>query len=214
LFLSLAKKLGVQLVYLYSGVFDEDAIDEMMAPITDETDEETPSPDVEEFSRKLQSYTGRIWTIIVQWVYGNIVHIYLKQAEWYIELSEQADNLAEVVKLRSEEQAETRKAQKAASIEKLASSLARVPEFQTARLWEAQSSVAKNLYPDTDESDLFTLVRRAQQVYAAEIVPELEKAQVVKARELIASGQSVTKVAAEMGMTANKLQRMIARYKD
>jgi DNA-binding phage protein len=72
--------------------------------------------------------------------------------------------------------------------------------------------VTQKLYPSFDEGEVAQLSYHAWQVYENEILPIKEQELADKARELLAEGQSLTRVASKFGMTSGKLERLLARY--
>ncbi len=86
--------------------------------------------------------------------------------------------------------------------------------FQKARNWSTQTEAARKAYPNLDERMLRSLLSQAREIYEAQIAPGQERAQVDKAKRLLESGMSLAKVAAQLGMTTGRLERMIARYTD
>ena len=170
--------------------------------------EEAISSEIQHIYAIAEPFLGRTKMFWVQWVYEGIIHIFLKTADWYEDLENSLAHDQATIEAQREKQVEQRKAK----LQETARALAGNSGFQKARNWSARNDVAKRLYPNFAEDKIGELAYSAWQIYESEILPMREEALVKEARGLLDSGQSLTRVANNLGMTSGRLERLLARY--
>ena len=209
-FLDLAQSLNIRLVYSGKTEFSSGEMEELVAELrSDESeDEEAISSATQHIYAIAKPFLGRTMMFWVQWVYEGIIHIFRKTADWYEDLENSLADDQATIEAQREKQVEQRKAKLQETTQALASNSG----FQKTRNWSARYDVAKRLYPNLAEDEIAELVDSAWQIYESEILPVQENALVKKARGLLESGQSLTRVANNLGMTSGRLERLLARY--
>jgi len=229
-FLDHATQLGVRILYVDRAVFDEDNLTDLRNRVFEE--ESTPEyrasrpgmpaaepttsfPELEAFISKSRRYIGRVWAVEVQWLHGPIVHAYLRLAGWYSALLDELPllkaRLSDLEFVRDEDAFKRHEA----DLETAARALASTSEFRKSKkTLAAIRRLAAKALPDASLSDLSQVTRSALELYETEILPEEERLLAHKARSLLDDGHSLTKAAAELGMTTGRLQRLIARFEE
>lgn len=182
-FLSIAERIGVRLVYALLTHFDEDMADRMGA--TDATDRQ-----------------GQLAHIGLWWIHQGIRHACTVWADWYLPL------VAKTVEDRRAAQDRLE-----AAIPEMAAKLAHNPAF-----WAVPGGLigrrdfGREMFPDLSPEMLGRVLREATLIRSTVIVPEQERATAQKARELMATGVKITEAARRLGMTRDRLGRLLALY--
>ncbi len=229
-FLALAIALGAQPIYLDTAIFDQQALDDLRARVLDgDTLSESPPgtlavatpvalssfPELDRFISSARPFLDRIWAVEVQWVWASVVHSYFKVAAWYSALMDKLPELksqfAQIEIARDAEELSRHDVE----LERAARSIASGTDFRTSKkTLAAIRRVAAKALPDASLSDLHQIARTALDIYETEILPVEERRLAQKARLLVNDGLSLTKAAAKLGMTTDRLQRLLARYED
>lgn len=208
-FLDLAHTLGVQLIYARLETFSDTTLVELEDFALGETKEgETillSSSDVEKLKDNARQYMDRPFYFSLEWLYQGIIHGYFRTADWYEDLLNLATELQEV----SEQRQQERQALQSNTLEEHAALVAHSKAFKQARTYAARIAATKKLYPG---EEAHRLMARALEIYDSEIVPRQEEATAQKARKMLNSGVSMTKTAAQLGMSPGKLERILARF--
>jgi hypothetical protein len=184
-FIELAHSLGVRLVYLREL--------RVKPEYTKDSDEEYPI-DV--------AFVGKLMEVEVAWPYQGFLHVFSREPEWYQEFEE---------KEQAEKELKDEGSQ--AAWREIALSLAQHPEYAQAKGGRAgRMYIARKLHPELDSYKLGNLVDDAWILFTNEILPAQERAMASKARELLKVTWSRREVARELGITTNKMDRLLADY--
>jgi len=148
------------------------------------------------------------WRAAVGFVADGVLHLWEVVAPWYVELEERAAVFEDSLRLA---EAEVWQRQ----LIDLAVTLAHDPSFAGARNDADRRAVLAELRP---ESELWPagvrteIVGRAKRIFAADVLPDLERALADHARQLIESGMSRRQAARTLDIGDDRLARLLARY--
>lgn len=214
-FLNLASELGVRVVYAWAIPFDpEEFLEELEDPIPEDL-----RTDLERLREEARAYAGRLERFTAVWIHGGLAHSYTEEAEWAAPLRERKEALQEAIRAIEE----ARRLEAVEDLERAARRLAEDPAFGEARTYDAQIRIAQRLFPELKrrwamEDPLGSrrrweeLVQEARAIYEAEVRPARERALAEEARRLLAAGMKKTEAAARLGVTRERLDRLLGRY--
>jgi len=190
----------------------------------------------EEFRAEAERYAGRLESFTAVWSFEGILHGYQEEAPWVKALQEREEAILERAREQKEailerarerkeallerarKQKEVAKAEERAILEEAARRLAEDPAFQEARTQGARRRLAWRRLPDLaarwpeEDPRWDDLVREALVLYETEIRPQQEQALVERARRILKAGASLTQAAARLGISRQRLERLLARY--
>jgi hypothetical protein len=213
-FLDFASSLGAQVVYAGALQLEDVDLDNARARLGhDETS--MPREEITSFIADWEVRLGQIHTVAVTFPYGNVLHFWIAQSDWWIELQD---------RFQEERQASAlvRAAENTARVEELARQLSSESSFQRAPNKQTRIRVAWQLLPDLrrefEDGDrpLGLLVARAAvrawEVYQEEVLPEKERKIARDAHGLLATGLKKYEVAARLRVSEDKLNRLLSQW--
>jgi hypothetical protein len=211
-FLDLARDLGVGLIYASAQPFDPEKWGRDLGDL-----EDLP-PDLrteaEGLLQEAGQWSGRLESFAAVWTWGGILHFYAEEAPWAADLEARKEALLEAAR---EREAAARMEEQAV-LEDAARRLAEDRDFQEARTQEARIRLAQRRLPDlrarwpAEDRRWEELVRTALGLYEAEIRPFQEREMAQQARRMLEAGMKKTEAAARLGITRERLDRLLARY--
>lgn len=201
-FLDLCEECGVNLLYAFEEKFEEDDL-----PLWGEENR----AHLDALIATARSHLGKLIFVSVSWVHGGIIHEWSREAAWFAEFEEQME-------LLNHELAERTKVDVERNVMEQARQLASQPEFHRARTPQQREYIARKVFPDLDEEEsdfswtIHRLVREAQAIYEVDILPVEEQAIADRARELMAEGRPRSNAAEEIGISDDKLKRILQTH--
>jgi len=208
-FLDFAAELGVRVVYPAVQRFGDAELNHLSLLVP------ALIPGADEFLRKAgERWNGHVWSIRLTWVYGGVEHYWTVRADWYEELCQEAVAL-------QQRGAPAVIAEHMALVHELAQALAADPEFQRIPTIKKRIEAAPRLSPELlrimhSGSGGYHLAedvaREAWRIYQDELIPAEEKELAKRAEELLSQGHSKQVIAGRLGISPNRLTRILARY--
>lgn len=209
-FVDLASTVGVRVVYAHAPRFEPEDVEEIRRLVV--ADEE-PGSDAARLLEEARGFIGRVTAIAVVFVHEGVPHVFWEEASWYADLQERSQELAEHVGPIKEAQEEARKSA-------WARRLAEDPRFQRTTNRPERYAVARRVLPElvpewgdkpsaTFEASL--VADEAWRIFQGAIQPERELDLARKARELLDAGESKISVAGRLGISKDKLARILGR---
>lgn len=191
--------------YLLSDTVDEDEDD-------DELDQE-PSPDylaiVKTSLRHWARKDGQTYAITMSFFHQGVAHILFVSSEWFerlgTEITETIANLKEQTTLSYQDAESKRRAQTRAH----ADMLARDERFGRARNDEQRQIVTQEMFPELGYAEIRNVVAVAKYIFQDEVAPQQEKELAQRAKTLQAEGETMTAIAAKLGVTKARVERLL-----
>jgi hypothetical protein len=219
-FLELARAFSIPIVYATTWPFDASDRLALLAQATDADANHSATikektlqklietnPAVAAYSHDLEESIGTPCIFTVQWVHLNVVHSYLIEAKWYLDLCSRTEEV--LLEIQDVEENWRRELETSLPIE--AAKLANNPTFTSLAFVNQQRWVAENGPYDSFRLQ-YELVRKAREIFEREVVPKTERELVTKATELIRNGSSMAAAAAQLDLSSERLRRLIRRY--
>ncbi len=209
-FLDLAQAVGARMVYALAERWDPEGF---LEDLVERPLPEDLRPQMNALAAEAQARAGELSGFIAAWIHEGQVHVYMAEAAWATDLRERKEVLLETL----DRMVEAEKAEEAEALEAIAQKLAENREFQQARSYETRIRIAQRLFPELrerwlDHGQWWELVREARAIYEAEILPRQEQRMAEEAARLLASGLSKTEAAARLGISRERLDRLLQRY--
>jgi hypothetical protein len=157
---------------------------------------------------EVRSRFGLLWRAAVGFTNGGVLHVWEVVAPWYVELEEAVAELEDRERLAEAESWQRQ-------LIDLAAVLAHDPRFASARNDPDRRAVLAELRP---EAELWPgnvrseVVSRAKRIFAADVLPALERQLADRGRELIEGGMSRRQAARTLEIGDDRLARLLARY--
>ena len=177
--------------------------------------------DVDEFGRRLghvpgaadhlaevRSRFGQLWRAAIGFACDGVFHVWEVVAPWYLELEAAAEELEDTQRLAEAESWQR-------ELIDLAVVLAHDPMFATARNEADRRAALAELTPESElwpGSVRADVISRAKRIFAADVLPRLERNLADQARELIDSGMSRRQAARTLDIGDDRLARLLARH--
>ncbi|HYI45626.1 MAG TPA: hypothetical protein VE174_09260 [Actinomycetota bacterium] len=220
-FLNLAQSLGVPMLYVSVTRFNEEALSELQSRLLDP---EGPHPQTGAILTRAEEYMERISSIEIGWMFQGVGHFCEIVAAW-------SQDLETVIANEQEFDAMELAAERLMLDEQLsfvpewARQVAEKPEFQQARTMYQRTDMIPQLLPELGEIISHyrhgtwilrrlsrDIAREAFRIYEYEILPGKEVEQASQAHELLGRGLRKYEVAARLGISKERLNRLIAKY--
>jgi hypothetical protein len=220
-FLDLAQRLGVPIVYVSVSRFNEEALSELQSRLLDP---EGPHPQTGAILTRAEQYLDRISSIEVGWMFQGVGHFCEVVATWSQDLETSIANEQEfdAMELAAER---LMLDEQLAYVPEWARRVAQLPEFQQARTMYQRTDMVPQLLPELDEVTSHyrhgewilrrlsrDIAREAFRIYEYEVLPGKELEQAAQAHELLGRGLRKYEVAARLGISKERLNRLISKY--
>ena len=215
-FVAIAAHANARLMYFHGQWFSLE--DSVLASLVEERlvyqddDEETPSA-LNKAMRKVQkweSFESQLANITAVFIVEGVSHHLYRETCWYAEfvedLSTTVDEIKESWSIESDLEVRAAKQIEGENAELLA----RSERYGRARNEAQRAYVAEEMFPDLAPSDVRFLTELAALIHWDKVEPEREKAMALKADELYESGLSMVEAAAQLGVSKDRLTRLLA----
>jgi hypothetical protein len=209
-FLDLAEQLGTTLVFASAIRFEPEDVEELAARF-----DASPSTTSEALIEEAQQRIGNVCEIHVGLTHAGASLIWFSPACWYEDILARADEEADGADV-------VLSAERSLQEDQWIRTLAANPKFERAKTLEQRLRVAEQVIPELEQMrshpDPWTrttqsrVVRAAWDLYVEDIQPEEERGLARKAVTLLESGARKYEVAGRLGISDNKLNRILARY--
>lgn len=220
-FLDLAQTLGVPMLYVTVTRFTEESLSDLQSRLLDS---EGPHPQTGTILSRAEQYLDRISSIEIGWMYEGVGHFCELVATWNQDLEtliadEQEFDAMEMAaeRLMLDEQL--------SFVPEWARQIAQMPEFQQARTMYQRAELVPRLLPEIEETTSHyrhgtwiarrlarDIAREAFRIYEFEVLPGKELEQASQAHELLSLGLRKYEVAARLGISKERLNRLIVKY--
>jgi hypothetical protein len=214
-YIDIARQTGARILYSHIEVFDfktEVRIQVLGSDIDFQEDEGEPQQ-VAAAYRALDDWSGRsgetAW-FRFRFLVDGIAHDLHVFPEWFDKFMAAVDGY--IPKLESEwteQEAESRQFAMAEQ-KREAEELARSERYAKAKNESQRRYVAEEMFPSKDRWEIDQLAELAALVYWDKVEPERERALALKADELYEGGLSMVEVAARLGVSKDRLNRVLA----
>jgi hypothetical protein len=207
-FLDLAASLGVRVIYAEGQRFGEGELGHLrlLAPPV--------IPGAEDFVQEAHCWEARVYWIRLMWMHEGVEHYWEARADWWEQLRHHA---AEV----QQQGAPVVVAEHLAQVHELAQALASNADFQRIPTVKKRTEAAPRLLPDLlrimrarpgGRRLAEDVAREAWRIYQEELVPAEEEEMARQAEGLIAQGLGKQVTAGRLGISPDRLNRIMARY--
>ncbi len=220
-FLELAESLGVPILYVTVNRFSEDSISELQDRLLHPGG---PHPGTAAILSRAEEHLDRIASIEIGWMFQGVGHFCTVEAAWKLDLeAEIADeedyDAMELAaeRLLLEEQRQL--------IPEWARRVAQIPQFQQSRTMSQRAELVPQLIPEIGDITghyrhgewiarrlIQEVTREALRVFTYEVRPAQEAELARQSHELLTAGLRKYEVAARLGLSRERLNRLIARY--
>jgi hypothetical protein len=209
-FLDLAEQLGAAPIFASAARFEPDDLEDL-----DRFLAQSSSKTAKSLLHQAQQHTGDVYEVQVAFVNGGAFLVWTAIAEWYEEMQARADEEADSADV-------VRSAEQSLQEDAWVQALARSAKFERAKTLEQRLRVAEQTFPELEQmrssSDPWfraaprRIVRAAWDLYLEEIQPEQERRIAQQAKALLESGARKYEVAGQLGVSENRLNRILAQY--
>jgi hypothetical protein len=209
-FLDLADRLGSSLVFATVARFEPEDVEDLASRLDASTSKTT-----EALFLTAEQHVGDVCEIQVAFAHQGVSLVWLSTAAWYEDLLTQADEEAANAEV-------VLSAERSLQEDDWIRTLAAHPRFAVARTMDQRIRVAEQIIPQLEQMSVSPdpwarmtpgrVVRAAWDLYLEEIQPEQERSMATEAWALLQSGARKYEVAGRLGITGNKLNRILARY--
>jgi hypothetical protein len=209
-FFDLAVQLGAAPIFACAARFEPDDVEDLARHLG-----LSSSKTANALMLQAQQHVSDVYEIQVAFIHGGAPLIWVATADWHEELQARADeevDSAEVV------QSAERSLREDTWIRALAQSL----KFEHAKTLDQRLRVAEQAFPELEQmrshpdpwarAAPLRIVRAAWDLYLEEIQPELERGIAKQASTLLKRGARKYEVAGRLGVSENKLNRILAQY--
>ena len=153
---------------------------------------------------------GENCTLVLQFVANGICHELVQSPEWFdrfvAEISQHIDGLEQSSRIASESELERIDT----AMKDQAEALARSDRYARARNDGQRRYVANDMFPDATPEYIGNLLELSALIYWDKIEPEREKSLVDTVGTLNTNGLSLTQIAAQLGVTKDRANRLLA----
>lgn len=220
-FLELAERLGVPMLYVTVTRFTEESLSDLQARLLDQ---EGPHPGAAAILTRAEGYLDRISSIDIGWMFQGVGHFCEIEATWSIELE---DEIAEERELDEMELAAERLLleEQLRFVPQWAREVAQAVEFSRTRTMHQRMELVSQVIPEIEEITknhrhgswiarrlTRDVARKAFRIYETELLPTHERELARQAHELLSQGLRKYAVAARLGISKERLNRLISRY--
>lgn len=209
-FFDLADRLGKSLVFATVARFEPEDVEDLAARLDASTSKTT-----EALFLTAEQHVGDVCEIQVALSHEGVSLVWLSTACWYEDLLAQADEEAANAEV-------VLSAERSLQEDDWIRTLAAHPRFALAKTMDQRIRVAEQIVPQLEQMSVNPdpwarmtpgrVVRAAWDLYQEEIQPEQERSMANEASALLQSGARKYEVAGRLGITGNKLNRILARY--
>lgn len=209
-FLDLTERLGTTLVFASAVRFEPEDVEELAAHF-----EASSSTTSEALLEEAQQRIGNVCEIHVGIAHAGISLIWFTTACWYEDILARADEEADGAEV-------VLSAERSLREDEWIRALAANPKFERARTLEQRLRVAEQFIPELEQMGShpypwarttgLRVVRAAWDLYVEDIQPGEEQSLARQAAVLLESGARKYEVAGRLGISDNKLNRILARY--
>ena len=220
-FVGLAESLGVPVLYVSVTRFSDETLSELQRRLLHPAG---PHPEAAAILARAETFQDRIAALEIGWMFQGVGHFCEIEAEWYrdlealIEDEQESDAMALAAeRLLLDEQLRL--------VPEWGNRVAQVTRFQQARSMSQRLEIVPEVVPEIEESTrhyrhgawiarrlVRDVARRAMQIYEFEMRPAQEKELAREAHELLSTGMKKYEVAARIGISKERLNRLIVRY--
>lgn len=218
-FISIAAHANASLLYFDIETFDLESLvsaqiigSELVSEYEDDY-LETASPIIKAVLRKFDHWVerdGQSSMLILQFVANGVCHQFVQSPDWFDRFVEEISQHIDVLEESSRVESESETQQSDATKKIRAEELARSDRYARAKNDAQRRYITKEMFPNEDESSLYSLLELAALIYWDEVEPERETKMVQQAASLMQSGVTVTNIAAQLGMTKDRVNRLLA----
>jgi hypothetical protein len=160
-FLDLVKAIKPKIIYLQTVAFDADEFIKDTLEIDE--DEILDNPAARKLASKWKKYDGELCTLVVEFIYDNVVHFSSKQLNWLDEFNEHVDSLGDEIEARRNSKEKAHASETKGRLSEKARKLIADPRFSTGVVGTAKRTVlAEALFPELDELEIQSVVELAQ----------------------------------------------------
>jgi hypothetical protein len=160
-FSELVKAIKPKIIYLQTVAFDADEFIRVTLEIDE--DEILDSPAVRKLASKWKKYEGELCTLVVEFIYDNVVHFSRKQVDWLEEFNEHVGSLGDEIDAKRNSEEKAHASETKGRLSEKARKLIADPRFSTGVVGTAKRTVlAENLFPELDEIEIQSVVELAQ----------------------------------------------------
>lgn len=217
-FLAVAAVAGARLVYARTRELDEPALGALEATAARHGE---PHPGMASVLVEGEVFLGRTAAVELGWVADGMSHVLVLEAEWYRRMRDELRELA-VVRSLGIEARRLLMSQRLERVPEWAEQVAGEEDFHRTRSFAEREEVVCRIVPElgaareAEEPGAWTVIaevaREAWRIFEEEIRPRQERDMAQIAHSLLMSGLKKYEVAARMGVTKEKLNRLIARH--
>ncbi|HWL64559.1 MAG TPA: hypothetical protein VNP73_01170 [Actinomycetota bacterium] len=220
-FLDLAQTLGVPMLYVTVSRFNEETLSDLQRRLLDPAG---PHPETGSILTRAEQYVDHISSIEIGWMYQGVGHFCEIEASWYRHLE---DEIAEEQEFDEMQHAAERMLfeEQLSLVPEWAERVAQLPQFQQARTMLQRADLVPRLLPEIEEVTAQyrhgswiarrlarDVAREAFRIYVYEVLPAQEIELASEAHRLLTTGMRKYEVAARLGISKERLNRLIVRY--
>ncbi|MBI3670869.1 MAG: hypothetical protein HY237_13950 [Acidobacteria bacterium] len=208
-FVSTAKSLGAQVIYVNWVVFSEDELEEASVEQLEGSDDPSAREHKETVS-EFKRYIGTVASVRAGFFLHGVFHAFEREAEWYEEFGmliaeDEPDEL-------SEHRREPELSEEALG---WANKLASDPKFGSLKGWDEQCYLLSKLAGDESKRlAVSDIVRHARTIYNVELREKDEQALVERIRDLRAKGLSLVAIAGKTGLSRERVSMLLAKLEE
>ena len=209
-FLDLVEKLGATLVFASAARFEPEDVEELAARL-----EQSSSKTTEALLDEAQQRIGDVCEIHVALCHAGASLVWFTTACWYEEVLARADQEAESAEV-------VLSAERSLQEDDWIRALAGNAKFERAKTLEQRLRAAEQVIPQLEQMGSnpdpwvrtapLRVVRAAWDLYVEDIRPEQDRTMATQAKSLLESGVRKYEVAGRLGITRDKLNRILAQY--
>ena len=160
-FSELVKAVKPKIIYLQTVAFDADEFIKDTLEIDEY--EIFDNPAVRKLASKWKKYDGELCTLVVEFIYDNVVHFSTEQLNWLEEFSKHVGSLGEEIEARKNSEEKAHASKTKGRLSEKARKLIADPRFSAGVVGTAKRTVlAENLFPELDEIEIQSVVELAQ----------------------------------------------------
>lgn len=214
-FVEIARQAEVRLMYYELECFDLESIIRLQLHGTDllSGDDEEDESIVSAAQHALAKWSSRIGenaTVSLRFFVDGVVHDLRILTEWFDRFIEEITQYIDTLEEQWEEGQTLESEAGAKEKRRKAETLARSDRYARAKNDAQRRYVADEIFPDDDELGIRKTLELAALIYWDKVEPEREQDLAKRVVELRATGMNMSEVAAQVGVTKDRANRLIA----
>jgi len=215
-FVDLALGLGAKGLYAEKLTFSlSDLVGSKLVDSYLRDEDDSESPDIRLaglVERKLKAHhkqNGQTYAINHMFWAGGVFHELFLGATWFEELADEIDTIVQGLKDQQLAEGVATRNQETRLRHERAEQLARDERYGKARNDKQRELIAEETFPDLYFGEVRNINAIAKYIYQDVVLAEQEQAAAQEAARLRAGGDSVSVIAAKLGLTKEKAQRLL-----